>query len=127
MSEASKIEPTAEVSQIRVSLLYSPRPRQVAEYALTMPNGSTVLQAITSSGVLQAHPEIDLSNPQAFGVGIWGRKTTPNHVLRDGDRLEIYRALLVDPKVARRERFQKQGVGRAGLFAKLRPGAKPGY
>jgi putative ubiquitin-RnfH superfamily antitoxin RatB of RatAB toxin-antitoxin module len=41
--------------------------------------------------------------------------------------VEIYRGLLVDPKVARRERFRKQGARAAGLFAKRRPGAKPGY
>ena len=112
---------------LTIHVLYSPRPREVDERQLQLPLGTTVQQAIAASGLLQAHPEIDLAHTQAFGVGIWGRKTTPNHVLRDGDRLEIYRALLVDPKVARRERFQKQGVGRAGLFAKRRPGAKPGY
>ena len=115
------------VSQISVSLLYSPRPREVQELHMQVPLGTTVLQAIQASGWLSAYPELDLSDTQAYGVGIWGRKTTPSHVLREGDRIEIYRALLVDPKVARRERFQKQGVGRAGLFAKRRPGAKPGY
>jgi putative ubiquitin-RnfH superfamily antitoxin RatB of RatAB toxin-antitoxin module len=112
---------------LTVHLLYSPRAREVLERELSVPSGTTVLQAIQASGLLQDHPEIDISHTQAYGVGIWGRKTTPHHVLRDGDRLEIYRALTVDPKVARRERFQKQGVGRAGLFAKRRPGAKPGY
>jgi uncharacterized protein len=48
-------------------------------------------------------------------------------VLSDHDRLEIYRALQIDPKMARRERFKKQGAKSAGLFAKRRPGAKPGY
>jgi putative ubiquitin-RnfH superfamily antitoxin RatB of RatAB toxin-antitoxin module len=47
--------------------------------------------------------------------------------LQDGDRLEVYRPLRVDPKVARRERFKGQGARTAGLFAKRRPGAKPGY
>ena len=79
------------------------------------------------SGLLNECPEIDLSQSEVFTVCIWGKKTTPNHVLRDLDRIEICRALLVDPKVARRERFQKQGSNRAGLFSKRRPGAKPGY
>jgi putative ubiquitin-RnfH superfamily antitoxin RatB of RatAB toxin-antitoxin module len=48
-------------------------------------------------------------------------------VLRDQDRVEIYRGLRVDPKVARRERFNRQGAKRAGLFAKTRAGAKAGY
>ena len=42
--------------------------------------------------------------PQA-GQGVWGRKVSLAHVLQDQDRLEVYRALTVDPKVARRERF----------------------
>ena len=60
-------------------------------------------------------------------VGVWGRKQGWDHQLREGDRVEIYRPLLVDPKVARRERFQKQGARTAGLFAKRRPEAKAGY
>jgi putative ubiquitin-RnfH superfamily antitoxin RatB of RatAB toxin-antitoxin module len=47
--------------------------------------------------------------------------------LRDQDRVEVYRPLRVDPKVARRERFVKQGARAAGLFVKRRVGAKPGY
>ena len=43
------------------------------------------------------------------------------------DRVEVYRALKVDPKVARRERFAKQGARTTGLFASKRPGAKAGY
>ena len=47
--------------------------------------------------------------------------------LVEGDRLEVYRPLTVDPKVARRQRFVRQGAKTAGLFAKKRPGAKAGY
>ena len=54
-------------------------------------------------------------------------KAGPDSMLNDHDRIEIYRALRVDPKVARRERFNSQGAKRAGLFAKTRPGAKAGY
>jgi hypothetical protein len=46
------------------------------------------------------------------------------HALQEGDRLEVLRPLRVDPKVARRERFQRQGAKTAGLFAKRRTGAK---
>jgi len=45
----------------------------------------------------------------------------------EGDRLEVYRPLTVDPKVARRARFVRQGAKTAGLFANKRPGAKAGY
>ncbi len=114
-------------TMISITLLYSPSPRVVVERTLQMLQGATVLQALDQSGLCQTHPEINLRDPIRFVVGIWGRKTTPAHVLCDQDRIEIYRPLVVDPKVARRERFQKQGTRGAGLFAKRRPGAKPGY
>ena len=110
-----------------MTLVYSNAPRQVKQYELQVAKGTTVAQAIEQSGLLANCPEINLRDHAAFGVGIWGRKTTLSHELRDLDRVEIYRPLVVDPKVARRERFQKQGTRGAGLFAKRRPGAKPGY
>lgn len=59
-----------------------------------------------------------------WDLGACGGKTT---VLQHQDRVEVYRALKVDPKVARRERFAKQGARTTGLFASKRPGAKAGY
>jgi putative ubiquitin-RnfH superfamily antitoxin RatB of RatAB toxin-antitoxin module len=114
-------------ASITLTLLYSPTPRVVDERTLCCALGTTVEQALGLSGLLDDHPEIALQNTEDFLVGIWGRKTSPSHLLRDLDRIEIYRALTVDPMVARRERFQKQGAGRTGLFSKRRPGAKPGY
>jgi len=62
-----------------------------------------------------------------FFLSVWGHPQELNHRLKLGDRLEITRPLRVDPKVARRERFAKQGAKAAGLFAKKRPQAKAGY
>ena len=115
------------MSALHITVMYSPAPRVVHERVLALSAGVTVVQALKQSGLLSECPEIDLSQPEAFGVCIWGKKTSPNHVLRDLDRIEICRPLTVDPKVARRERFQKQGTSRAGLFSKRRAGAKPGY
>ena len=115
------------MSTVQITVMYSPAPRVVHELVLPLATGVTVMQALQHSGLLAECPEIDLSQPELFAVCIWGKKTTPNHVLRDLDRIEICRALTVDPKVARRERFQKQGTSRAGLFSKRRAGAKPGY
>jgi len=115
------------MSAIQITVMYSPAPRVVHERAVLLEAGVTVMQALQQTGLLSECPEVDLSQPEAFTVCIWGKKTTPNHVLRDLDRIEICRALQVDPKVARRERFQKQGTNRAGLFSKRRAGAKPGY
>lgn len=108
----------------RVTVMHSPAPRQVLEWELDLPEGATVRQAVQASGLAQACPQIDLATCEA---GIWGRRSDGEHAVREGDRVEIYRGLLVDPKVARRERFRKQGARAAGLFAKTRPGAKPGY
>ena len=102
----------------RVTLLHSPGPRAVLEQALDLPEGATVADALQAAGLQPAEGE---------AVGIWGRKAAPRDMLREGDRLEIARALKVDPKVARRERFRRQGSRAAGLFAGRRPGAKPGY
>lgn len=109
---------------LQVSVVYAPSARMVRELALVLPQGSTVLQALQHSGLLAEFPALDLKTAV---IGIWGRKTTLNHALRDLDRVEIYRALTVDPKVARRERFAKQGARTAGLFAQKRTGAKAGY
>lgn len=109
---------------LKVSLVYSPAPRQVREWQLGLTAGATVAQALAACGALDEFPELQSNR---LVLGIWGRKTTPGHVLREGDRVEIYRGLRVDPKVARRERFSRQGAKRAGLFAKTRVGAKAGY
>jgi putative ubiquitin-RnfH superfamily antitoxin RatB of RatAB toxin-antitoxin module len=109
---------------VNIVLVYSPAPRQVREWPLVLPPGSTVAQAIEASGLLAEFPELA---PGRLTTGIWGRKTGLQQVLREQDRLEIYRPLQVDPKVARRERFSRQGVKKSGLFAKKRAGAKAGY
>jgi uncharacterized protein len=118
---------TTAQAPIHITVMYSPAPCVVHERVLPLSAGVTVVQALQQSGLLAECPEIDLSQPDVFTVCIWGKKTNPDHALRDLDRIEICRALTVDPKVARRERFQKQGSSRAGLFSKRRAGAKPGY
>lgn len=109
---------------LAITLLYSPAPRQVRQWDLSLPAGSTVAQALAASGVLLEFPELAESR---LSVGIWGRKTGLRQLLHPHDRLEIYRPLRVDPKIARRERFNKQGVKKSGLFATKRAGAKAGY
>ena len=106
---------------ISVTLAYSPGPREVIEKTLTLPLESRVQDALNHADLSE------LVVNDAFALGIWGKKTTLSHVLQDLDRLELYRPLKVDPKVARRERFQKQGARTTGLFAKTRAGGKAGY
>ena len=109
---------------IQVCLVYSAQAREVLELHLRLSPDCTVIQALQTSGLLVLRPEID---PAKMTVGVWGRKVALTHMLRDRDRIEIYRPLKVDPKVARRERFARQGARTAGLFTKKRPGAKAGY
>jgi putative ubiquitin-RnfH superfamily antitoxin RatB of RatAB toxin-antitoxin module len=71
--------------------------------SLLMEEGARVADAIDRSGVRQRHPEIDLSRDR---VAIFGRAVTLQTLLRDRDRVEILRPLIVDPKEARRRRAQ---------------------
>ena len=114
----------ASEALLQISVVYSPAARQLHEVQLVVPEGTTTSQAFADSGLSLLFPNLKLSTA-AFGI--WGRKSTPDQVLRDQDRLEIYRPLTVDPKVARRERFAKQGARTTGLFEKKRLGAKAGY
>ncbi|MGZ5193843.1 MAG: RnfH family protein [Ramlibacter sp.] len=114
----------AEAARLHLTVLYSPEPRKVREWTLVLDGGSTVHHALQASGLAAEFAGLDV---RTAAVGIWGRKARLAQPLRDGDRVEIYRPLTVDPKVARRERFRNQGARAAGLFAKKRDGAKPGY
>lgn len=115
----------AAEKHLSITLVFSPAPREIRELQMSLPVGCTVAHALQSSDILNGIPASVLS---ALTVGVWGRKVGSGHVLQNLDRLEIYRRLTVDPKVARRERFVRQGARRAaGLFEKRRVGAKAGY
>ena len=109
---------------LHITVVYSSGPRQSQEVQLQMPPGSTVLEAVRASSLIADLPD---SAVDLLTLGVWGRKASHAQVLCGHDRVEIYRPLLVDPKVARRERFTRQGAKSAGLFASRRPGAKAGY
>ncbi|MBX3652791.1 MAG: RnfH family protein [Ramlibacter sp.] len=114
----------ADEALIRICVVWSDAPRSVREWHLVLSAGSTVEQAVVASGAIET---LGVAAARELNLGVWGRKASGDQVLRDQDRVEIYRWLTVDPKVARRERFRKQGARNAGLFATRRPGAKPGY
>ncbi|MYN45585.1 RnfH family protein [Pseudoduganella sp. FT93W] len=69
--------------------------------ALQVPAGSTIARAIALSSLQQRLPQLDL---QALQVGIYAKKKTLDTVLREHDRIELYRPLIADPKHARRRR-----------------------
>jgi sulfur carrier protein len=105
---------------MQVTVAHSPAPRQVKEVMLDLPEGATVAEALQATGW-------SAETWQGQDVGIWGRKAHLDTRLQPLDRVEVYRPLRVDPKVARRERFGRQGARAVGLFARRRPGGKPGY
>lgn len=109
---------------IGITLVYAPQPCTVLEKTLRLAAGSTVRDALLASG-WSSRPEvrelIEKGHSAAqLTCGIWNKPCALEQVLQDGDRLELYRPLLVDPKHARRERFARQGSRAAGLFARKR-------
>lgn len=92
-----------DLDPIRVEVVYALRERQVL-LEVTLARGATVRQAVERSGILQRCPEID---PAHSTLGVFGRIASPDARLRDGDRVEIYRSLIADPKDARRERARR--------------------
>jgi putative ubiquitin-RnfH superfamily antitoxin RatB of RatAB toxin-antitoxin module len=92
---------------LNIEVVYSPRAGAVECVALQLPAGSTLQQAIERSGLAGRHPEIT-----QWPAGIWGRVQPLDTPLRERDRVEVYRPLLVDPKEARRQRYKGQGGAR---------------
>lgn len=108
------------------------RPGVVTEHSLGVPVGACVRDVLRHAQGLgieieRADDRADVRVPDDRQYGVWGRFVMLDTVLQDQDRLELYRPLLVDPKHARRERFQQQGARGTGLFARRRVGAKMGY
>lgn len=87
----------------KVEVLYA-TPATQWRYAVDLPPGGTVRAAIERSGVLGNHPQIDLARDR---VGVYGRLVGLDDVLREGDRVEILRPLIADPKTARRLRARR--------------------
>ncbi len=85
---------------LRIEIVYALAGEQVL-VSMEVREGTTAWQAVERSGILQRFPEID---PVHTPVGIFGRVTAPDTRLNDGDRVEIYRPLLADPKEGRRKR-----------------------
>ncbi len=85
-------------ADLYIEVAHSPSPGAVKQVTLCMPAGSSVRDALC-----QAFPELV---PETLSVGVWGKLRALGDTLRDKDRVEIYRALRVDPKEARRQRYQ---------------------
>ena len=92
---------------LRVEVVYALPERQMTA-ELELDQGATVRESIIASGILELHREVDLNT---LDVGIWGKRVGLDCVLRSGDRVEIYRPLVADPKAARRQRARKRKSG----------------
>jgi len=90
---------------VELEVCYAPPPPGVLSLiAVEIGVGGTVADAIRASGVLERHPEIDLAMNK---VGIFGKFVNLDGVVSLHDRVEIYRPLTADPKVARQRRVEK--------------------
>jgi putative ubiquitin-RnfH superfamily antitoxin RatB of RatAB toxin-antitoxin module len=95
---------------LAVEVAYA-RPDEQLILGLDVEPGTRVEQAIRRSGILERFPEIDLERNK---VGIFGKLTRLDAPLRDRDRVEIYRALIADPKEVRRQRAAQGKAMRKG-------------
>jgi putative ubiquitin-RnfH superfamily antitoxin RatB of RatAB toxin-antitoxin module len=85
---------------IHAQVVYAEAGRQT-KLEVLLPEGSTVSDAISASGIAALIPDGAIASCQ---WGIFARKVTSGHVVRQGDRIEIYRPLVIDPMAARRRR-----------------------
>lgn len=97
-------------TQIQVEVVYAQKDRQKV-VSVSLPEGATVQQAIERSNLLAEFPEIDLAKNK---LGIWNKLVKADNAVRDKDRVEIYRALIADPKEVRRQRAAEGKVMKKG-------------
>jgi putative ubiquitin-RnfH superfamily antitoxin RatB of RatAB toxin-antitoxin module len=97
-------------NKIKIELVYA-LPHEQTLLKLDVPQSSTIADAIKLSGLLEKHPEIDLEKGK---FGLFGKLSKTDTVLREKDRIEIYRPLLADPKEVRRKRAEEGKVMKKG-------------
>ncbi|AKC31881.1 RnfH family protein [Candidatus Pantoea carbekii] len=90
------------MSNITVEVIYALPDKQYV-YSITLKKGATVQQAIETSGLLLLRQDIQLHKNK---IGIFSRLVTLDYLIENGDRIEIYRPLITDPKEMRRQRAQ---------------------
>jgi putative ubiquitin-RnfH superfamily antitoxin RatB of RatAB toxin-antitoxin module len=88
---------------IPVEVAYA-RPERQTLLRLMVPEGTTAEEAIRRSGILERHPEIDLGVNK---IGVFAKPVPGSRVLRAGERVEIYRPLIADPKAVRKQRAEE--------------------
>ena len=105
---------------IEIEVVYG-LPNKQSLLKVNVEANTSVEDAISTSGILSLHPEIDL---RINKVGVWNRVCKLSQELSDGDRIEIYRPLIADPKEVRKRRAEKaKEEGRADKVTGGRPNA----
>lgn len=114
----------AESERIRVEVAYA-RPDRQLILSLDVEEGATLIDAVRDSGILDEFPEID---PEHAKMGVFGKSAPRDQALREGDRVEIYRPLVADPKEVRRQRARQGRTmrrnGKGGAAAEKKAGLK---
>ena len=100
-SETGVIHDAKDMATLHVSVVFSAQAGVVDTSTLTLPAGATGAAALVASGLALRHPALALDD---LPVGVWGVLCAPQTLLREADRVELYRGLTVDPKEARRRR-----------------------
>ncbi|MEW5903221.1 MAG: RnfH family protein [Pseudomonadota bacterium] len=95
---------------INIELVYA-LPQQQTLLKFEVPAGTTLGDAVRLSGILDKHPEIDAAKAK---YGIFGKLSKADVVMRDKDRIEIYRPLIADPKEVRKKRAEEGKVMKKG-------------
>jgi putative ubiquitin-RnfH superfamily antitoxin RatB of RatAB toxin-antitoxin module len=96
--------------KIKIELVYA-LPTEQQLFKIEVPKGATIAEAVRLSGILAKYPEID---PEKGKFGIFGKLSKTDTVVREKDRIEIYRPLIADPKEVRRKRAEEGKVMKKG-------------
>ena len=103
MSEKVMNEGDVAAAQLSIEVVYgTPQRQEIVN--VEVDDGTSIEQAIMASGIIEEFPEIDLT---VNNVGIWNRAAKLKDIVKDLDRIEIYRPLIADPKEVRKRRAEK--------------------
>ena len=89
---------------MKVAVAFSPQAGVAIELSVELPSVATAIDAVRASGLGKRMPDLDIGESM---LGIWGRACLPDTRLHDGDRVEVYRSLTMDPNEARRLRAKQ--------------------
>lgn len=103
MPGISMAEHENNVDVISIEVAYA-LPTVQALFSLRLPSGTTAMEAAQLSGIASCYDDVDLENAT---LGVFGQIVAHGRILRDGDRVEIYRPLTADPKAVRKARAER--------------------